>query len=109
MVRSVLVLLSLATACQDYNLTPDIDPNRPRDDDSGDIDPNDDTDIAALSCDSQELAGFEGAIDEACVAEVQSGTFNPVVEWTKPSWSCSSPTTTATERSPSTTSPTSSS
>jgi hypothetical protein len=38
------------------------------------------------SCPDTQPPGYMGTIDDACAAEPQTGTFNPVVEWTKPTY-----------------------
>lgn len=83
--RMMPVLLLMASACPDYGFTPRdviVDPD-------GDtdpwVDPND-TGLDEFFCRDQFFEGFDSAIDEACAGGVDTGMFNPVVEWTKRSW-----------------------
>lgn len=84
-----LLPLLLALACQDYGFTPDEDPDSPPDTDEW-VEETGDTDLPDEDCEDQTIPGFAAPINEDCENEVETGTFNPVVEWRKPNWSIAS-------------------
>lgn len=81
--RTLPLLALLAVACNEYELFgKEVDEDPPEDTgvtgtggtpvDSGEPPP---------TCPTQDLPGFETSVDEACVNEVQTGTFTPIEEW----------------------------
>ena len=83
--------LAFALACNDYGFKPSGDPNdgdtggtSPGDGDGGDGgDPGTDAD----TCDDETFPGDFLERNEACYVEYSVGSFTPVVEWRKSSWS----------------------
>jgi hypothetical protein len=75
--------------CNEYQLNGTTDPGEPVDTDE----PRDtaepvDTDVPVdEDCADQTIPGYDGSVDADCENEVEVGTFTPVVEWYKPTWS----------------------
>jgi hypothetical protein len=83
------LLCLLAVGCTEYDLYDQEDPTVKNDSDPfhdterpEDTEPPPDED-----CEDQTLAGYETSTDGDCENDVETGTFNPVVEWYKPSFS----------------------
>ena len=99
--RLSVLLLATSVACQDYNFASKDETEPPGDDtsdpgttddpvdsgepeDSGDPEPVDDT------CEDHTVPGETIALNDECYVEYTPGTFTPVVEWEKSSWSVDS-------------------
>ena len=93
--RSPLLLLILCGACSDYNFHQDKKDDNPGIFDSGHttVDTADtsttpgDTSVSNDVCEGESYPGGEVALNEECYIEYTVGTFSPVVEWKKSSWS----------------------
>jgi hypothetical protein len=97
---SRLSLPMLLLACTEYSITPPKEDNPPADTDPpcNDCEDSDDpiidtgfppdTDIPEDQvCEEQSFAGSEVALNDACYVEPSVGTFTPVVEYRKNTWS----------------------
>ncbi len=86
-----VLLVALALACTEYNVHEQEEPTVKNDSDPfNDTDRPEDTEPQNEDCEDQTLAGYETSTDGDCENEVETGTFNPVVEWYKSSWSVDS-------------------
>lgn len=86
MVPSRLVLIcALALGCSETGFSPRDNVEDPRNGEGngGDGDRDPETD----SCEERFFDGFDAPVNEDCYNEPAIGTFNPVVEWRKRSWS----------------------
>lgn len=85
--RLLPVAFLFTIGCQDYGFSSTEDPNQPDIPENPDPDPDSDTTPVDEDCEDQTIAGFGAPMNEDCIAEVETGRFDPIVEWTKPNWS----------------------
>lgn len=89
--RALLALPVLLAACQEYGLTPDKASEAPAEDSAApEPEPEDSAEPEPELCLDQTLPAFDTIQDESCVNEVATGTFTPVVEWARTSFTTAS-------------------
>lgn len=93
------VSLLLLASCQDYNFSPEKQPSAkgdetgdpPVDDEDPDPDPDPDPEDSGdppnPTCSDDVVPGYAVDLNEECYVEYLPGTFSPVVEYRKDSWS----------------------
>ena len=83
----ILSPLVLLVACSDYELNKEPDPDpEPTDTEVVDITETEsetETEPEPEVCDDETFDGFEASINEDCEKSEETGTFDPIVEWTK--------------------------
>jgi hypothetical protein len=81
-----LALVCSLAGCSDYGFTSDTLPGDPDDTGEGGGGGGGD-DPADEVCADQTIPGFDASVNEDCENELAVGAFNPVVEWSKRTWS----------------------